>query len=372
MRIRRIWIFWGGLFLLTCLYPQGDGDAQGVQVSLTLIYTSNNLGEVEPCGTCPDGGDNGGLPRRSHYLRTVKEEVKNLLILDAGDALVVSYFSEPRGREQARRRAEFVLTLYETLGYHALNLGDTDLGLGVGYLKDLQKKSTIPFLSANLKEKKTGKHVFKPYIIKEVGGIKIGILGLVTTDISPPIQKELKDYFIDNPVKAAAETVHRLKPSCDHVIVLAHLTTLEIASLVRDVQPISIIIGGNDRSFVLPKRINRSLYVQTDAFGIHIGRLNLNLVKGSYEFADILSKRFIERKIEEIEDKIKSPQYAKEIKGLEELRAVLLEQKNKIPDPDGKNTYEHSLILMHPGRSSDPDIQKRIDASRSLLKRVLP
>jgi len=342
------------------------------ETSLTLIYTSNNLGEVEPCGTCPDGGDNGGLPRRSHYLKTVKEEARNLLILDAGDALVVSYFSEPRGRQQARRRAEFVLTLYETLGYHALNLGDTDLGLGVGYLKDLQKKTTIPFLSANLKEKKTGKHVFKPYIIKEAGGIKIGILGLVTADISPPIQKELKDYFIDNPVKAAAETVNRLKSSCDHVIVLAHLTTLEIESLVRDVQPISIVIGGNDRSFVFPKQINRSLYVQTDAFGIHVGRLNFNLLKGSYEFADVLSARLIQKKIEEIREKIEDPKHAKDMKGLKELRDILIAQQKKIPGSEGKNRYENYLVLMHPGMKPDLEIQRMIDSSRDLLKRALP
>ncbi len=344
----------------------------GNEISLTLIYTSNNLGEVEPCGTCPDGGDNGGLPRRSHYLKTVKEEVKHLLVLDAGDALVVGYFSEPRGREQARRRAEFVLKLYETLGYHALNIGDTDLGLGVGYLKDLQKKSTIPFLSANLKEKKTGKPFFKPYLIKEVEGIQIGILGLVTADISPSIQKELKDYFIDNPVKAAAETVRHIKSSCDHVIVLAHLSTLEIESLVRDVQPISIIIGGNDRSFVFPKQMGRSLYVQTDAFGIHVGRLNLNLLKGSYEFADVLSARLIQKKIEEIQKKIEDPKQAQDVKGLKELQDILIEQQKKIPGSEGKNRYENYLVLMHPGMKSDLDIQRKIDASRDLLKRILP
>jgi len=71
----------------------------GKETSLTLIYTSNTLGEVEPCG-CPEGGDNGGLPKRSHYLKTVKEEVKNLLILDGGDALIISYFSQPSEREK--------------------------------------------------------------------------------------------------------------------------------------------------------------------------------------------------------------------------------------------------------------------------------
>jgi len=344
----------------------------GKETSLTLIYTSNTLGEVEPCGTCPEGGDSGGLPRRSHYLKTVKEEVKNLLILDGGDALIISYFSQPSEREKARRRAEFVLRLYETLGYHALNIGDTDLGLGIEYLKNLQKNSKIPFLSANLKNKRTKKPVFKPYLIKEIEGVKIGILGLVTTEISPNIQKELKDYFIENPTKATAETINRFMPSCDHIIALAHLTPPETESLAKEVSRISIIIGGNDRSFILPKKIHRSVYVQTDAFGAHIGRLNLNLLKGSSKFIDILSKSLIQKKIEDIQKKIEDPNYEKDIKGLKELQDILIGQKKKMPSSEGKNTYENYLTLMHPMMESDLEIEKLIDSSRDQLKRPLP
>ena len=70
----------------------GSSVSLGNEVSLTLIYTSNTLGEVEPCGTCPETGDNGGLARRSFYINTVRKEAKNLLILDGGDALVISFF----------------------------------------------------------------------------------------------------------------------------------------------------------------------------------------------------------------------------------------------------------------------------------------
>jgi 2',3'-cyclic-nucleotide 2'-phosphodiesterase (5'-nucleotidase family) len=137
----------------------GSSISLGNEASLTVIYTSNTLGEVESCG-CPEAGDAGGLARRSFYINPVRKEAKNLLILDGGDALVLSFFDRESEREKARRRAGVVLKIYEKLGYDALNIGDTDLGLGVEYLKTLQKKSKIPFLSANLKEKKTGKPIF--------------------------------------------------------------------------------------------------------------------------------------------------------------------------------------------------------------------
>ena len=350
----------------------GSSISLGNEVSLTLIYTSNTLGEVEPCGTCPEGGDSGGLPRRSHYLKTVKEEVKNLLILNGGDALVISYFGQPSEREKARRRAEFVLRLYETLGYHALNIGDTDLGLGIEYLRNLQKNSKIPFLSANLKEKKTERPIFKSHLIKEIEGIKIGILGLSQLKFHPYIQKELKDYFIENPIKAALETINRYLAACDHIVALAHLTPPRLKLLPKGVPRHSIIIGGNDRSFIFPKKFHRSIYVQTDAFGAHVGRMNLKLIKGSNEFVDALPQTMIQKNIKEVQKKMEEPKYAKEIEKLKEMQKQFHEQLKKMPNTEGKNTFESYRTLMHPGMESDKEIENLIESSRDQLKRPIP
>lgn len=48
------------------------------------------------------------------------------------------------------------MKIYETVGYDGLNIGDDDLILGVEYLRMLQKHSKVPFLSANIKEKRQG------------------------------------------------------------------------------------------------------------------------------------------------------------------------------------------------------------------------
>ena len=275
----------------------------------------------------------------------------------------MSYYGQMKEREKARRWAEFVLKLYETLGYQIFNIGDTDLGLGVEYLKNLQKKSKIAFISANLKEKKTRSPVFKPYLIREIEGIKIGILGLITTEISPNIQKELKNYLIENPIQTATETINRFMASCDHIVALAHLTPSEIESLAKEVPRISIIIGGNDRSFIFPKQIHRSIYIR---------RLNLNLIKGSSEFMDNKSKALIQKRIEETQKMIEDPRYEKEIKTLKELQGILIQQKKKMPSPEDKNTYENYLILMHPKMESDKEIEKLIDSARNQLKRPIP
>jgi len=49
------------------------------------------------------------------------------------------FFLIERVRGKGEERAGVVLKIYERMGYDALNIGDTDLGLGVAYLRPLQK-----------------------------------------------------------------------------------------------------------------------------------------------------------------------------------------------------------------------------------------
>ncbi len=358
------------IIFLTLHYISSSAFGNGTP--LTLIYSSNTLGELEPCGTCPETGDNGGLARRAHNIKKVRGEAKNLLVLDGGDALVISFFDRPSEREKAKKRAEVLLKVYEKMGYGALNIGDTDLALGVEYLKILGKKSKIPFISANLKDKKTQKPVFKPYLLKEIGGLKVGIIGLLTQSIHPNNQKEMKEYFVEDPVKVASEAIKSPLSHCDHIIALAHLTPPEIESLAKEVPHISIIIGGNDRSFIFPQQIYRSIYVQTDAFGAHIGRMNLKLIRGSNDFVDVLPKTLIEKNIGLIRKKMEDPQYTKEIEKLREMEKQFHEKLKKMPSTESKNTYENYLLLMHPGMKSDREVEQLIVSSKDQLKRPIP
>lgn len=177
--VKGAFCFWLALLLLITLFvPVYSGEigsragdstyALGNEIPLTLIYTSNTLGEVGPRETCPEAGNNGGLARRSFYIDTVRKKDKNLLVLDGGDALVLSFFDRESEKEKARKRAGVVLKIYEKIGYDALNIGDTDLGLGIEYLRNLQKSSKIPFLSANFKSKRREKPFLTPTLLRRL------------------------------------------------------------------------------------------------------------------------------------------------------------------------------------------------------------
>lgn len=244
--------------------------------------------------------------------------------------------------------------------------------MGVEYLKALQERSKILFLSANIREKTSGKPVFTPYLVKEVDGLKIGIIGLVTTDVAHPVAGEIKNYFIEDPAMAALEIISGPTAHCDHIIALAHLNPSEIESIAQIIPHLSIIIGGDGRSVVYPREIDHAIWVQADAFGLSIGRLNVKLVKGSSGFVDVTHRNLIQNSIDETQKKIEDPHYVKEVDDLKRLKEMLIEQKKKMPDGEGRNTYENRFTLLHPGVKSDPEIEELIISSRSQVKKPIP
>ena len=305
------------ILFISCVLFLTCSQSFGNEIPITLIYSSNTLGEVVPCG-CIEAGNAGGISKRSHFINTIRDEGTQTLILDGGDALAIGQPGNERERQKARKRAEFVLRLYGKMGYDAVNIGDTDLVLGLEYLRVLQKHSPVPLLSANLKDKKTGKPLFKPYLVKQIHGLKVGIIGLMTQSFQPSMLNRTGSYFLEDPVKAAVNTVNGALLDCDLIIALAHLNRSEIEALAQEVCSVSIIIGGDDRAYNA-KMINRSLWVQTDAFGFQIGKLDVKWVRGTPDFQ-----------------------------------------------------YKNALTVLRPEMSGDPEIEKMIASAGDILKRQLP
>lgn len=81
------------------------------------------------------------------------------------------------------------------------------------------------FLAANVVDHQSQKPIFPPYTIKNVGGVKVGFIGIVTTDAPEVIlKKQIKDYEFKDEVKTANKYAKELKSRGVHAIaVVAHV-----------------------------------------------------------------------------------------------------------------------------------------------------
>ncbi|SHH32154.1 bifunctional UDP-sugar hydrolase/5'-nucleotidase [Thermosipho atlanticus] len=169
----------------------------------------------------------------------------------------------------------------------AMAVGNHEFDKDRSVLEYQMSIAKFPFLSANIY--KNGKPFFTPYIIKNVGGVKVAIFGLTTeeTAILEPLYSS--DLEFRNAIEVAKELVPKLRAEADVVVALTHLgmgmehegdyTTSE--QLAQAVDGIDVIIDGHSHTkLAKAKVINNTIIVQAWEWGKILGKLELDVENG--------------------------------------------------------------------------------------------
>jgi len=164
------------------------------------------------------------------------------VVLDSGDLFYARNKLAERDADAVKARADLLVAAYEKQGCSALAVGDRDIGaLGIDALKELDKKTSFPFLCSNVLDE-TGKPVFKPYTVVEAAGYKLGVIAVVTGGAEIGAREK---YSLRPAVEAAARYVEELeKEKVDAVILLAHLDRRDAQTLMNKVKGIDLVLGG--------------------------------------------------------------------------------------------------------------------------------
>ncbi|MCG8604756.1 hypothetical protein MJD09_07140 [bacterium] len=164
------------------------------------------------------------------------------------------------------------------LDYDAINLGEKDLQYGREFLVSMRDAYQLPFISANVYDRTTGRLFARPFTIKKVGETRIGVLGF--TDIhgmSQTLKPEL-GFEIKDPIAAAKSTLAELKPQCDIIVALSHLGLRRSYEIAEQVSGIDILISGHNGSHLrAPKQIGKVLVMQPGSQGKYLGQFDITL-----------------------------------------------------------------------------------------------
>ncbi len=176
-------------------------------------------------------------------------------------------------------KVDVLVRAYEEMGYAAVNIGEKDLMMGLGFLRDVAKTAKFSLISANLIDRKTRKTVFRPFITEEIAGIKVGIIGLMSRWVNE-VLKEKEPYLeVLDPLDAVKPYVAELRKSCDLVIVLSQLGERGDRQLVLKVPGIDIIVGGSRGKRIRYSRIKETLMYRLEPRGGYLGKLDLFLTR---------------------------------------------------------------------------------------------
>jgi 2',3'-cyclic-nucleotide 2'-phosphodiesterase (5'-nucleotidase family) len=138
------------------------------------------------------------------------------------------------------------------MGYHALALGSLELSLGPGLLAQRVAEAEFPMLSANVLLAGTGDLLAEPYTILEVGGQRVGVLGLTR-----PENEQGSHFQVLNPLEVAPDYIEEIGKQADTVIVLTNVgyrAAQEIAMAVPGIDLLVAALPGQlpDRAWRAP------------------------------------------------------------------------------------------------------------------------
>lgn len=175
-------------------------------------------------------------------------------------------------------RGEAVIELMNAVGYDAMTIGNHELDFGAEGLRALMGKASFPILAANIRERDTGKLFAQPYTIRQLGPLRIGILGIAYPNTPlTTAQENVTRIEFDEATPVAQHFVPQMrKTGVDIIIVLSHLGLGSDIQLAEAVSGIDVIVGGHSHNrMTKPKHVGNTLIVQAGAHGTDLGILEL-------------------------------------------------------------------------------------------------
>ncbi|MEH7522572.1 5'-nucleotidase C-terminal domain-containing protein [Bacillus sp. JJ1503] len=307
-----VWSGFGGQFLVNA-----EGTASADTKKITILHTNDSHGRVVESST-----DGMGFAKISTLVKQFESENPNTLLLDAGDTLHGTTFA-------TLSKGESVAEVMNKVGYDGMAAGNHDFNYGYERLLELEKKVVFPVLSANVR-KADGSLLLKPYVIKEVDGIKLGIFGLSTPETHYKTHpKNVEGLTFTDPVVEAQAMVKELKGlNVDMIVAVTHLgidesstdTSIKVA---KGAPGIDLIVDGHSHSTLV-----EGLQGENDTLIVSSGEYtkNLGVVELTFEGKKLTGKKAKLIKKEETADVKPDPEVEKVIKDIQAAQEEILSE----------------------------------------------
>lgn len=271
---------------VSCLIAISCWNSQVVarEVPITILSTTDLHGTILPTMDYEGNRDRGGIARVATKIAEIRKQTPNTLLIDSGDTIqgtAVSFLD----------KGQVIVKLVNYLRYDAWTLGNHEFDWGTDTLAVCLARAEVPVLAGNLKPvNDTAKKQFgmvKPYVIKDIAGVKIAVVGLTTPGIPNWSRPRLiPGLEFEQSKEALSQIIPQVKAAGADVIVLAvhqgiresgddHANQLN--SIVYNFPEITAIAGGHTHRNWSEYKFARSdtLYCQCAYWGTYLGRIDL-------------------------------------------------------------------------------------------------
>ncbi len=216
----------------------------------------------------------GGLGRLATAVAELKEERDGrVLFLDGGDTLQGS-------GPAAWSQGAVVVEPMNSIGLDVGVPGNWAVVYGPEVLKARVAEFTYPWIAANVFEESTGHPLFEPYFIKEIDGLKLGVLGYTDPDIptrQPPFMSEGLDFRGTEVLQPWIDHL-RQSEQVDVVILSTHIGLPKSIRLAEQLRGVDVLLSADthERTYE-PIVVGETWVVEAGAFASFLGVLDLTV-----------------------------------------------------------------------------------------------
>jgi len=263
--------------------------------TVSIFNTTDLHGRILPTSTYEGLDDVGGFARCATCIRQWRQQSPHSITVDAGDVVQGTAVSINSG-------GNLMIDLFNRLGYDAWTLGNHDFDWGPEKLESNLALSASPILTGNLERagstpgNLTGawKNV-KPWTIREAGGFKIGLVGLITPGLPFWLAPEtLGGVAATDPAVALATSVAEAKAAgADAIVVIGHMGwrfqddyANPVRALLREAKDVDVYLAGHSHQNQPSWSLHEVLCSQSSYYGIHCGRIDLTFDTDSRKLID--------------------------------------------------------------------------------------
>jgi 5'-nucleotidase/UDP-sugar diphosphatase len=204
-------------------------------------------------------------------IEAIRKSEPSVLLLDCGALF-----------DDQKDTAELQLQAMQLMGYDALNLGSPEFIFGKEFLDHTRSHVSFPYIASNLLTGGSRLPWTREYIIKEVGGIQVAIVGILDPDglAQLPDQEQVKGLEVIPPDAALNRLLPEVRGKADLVILLSQFDAEKTLALVKAVKGVDVAISSStiDGLFYAAAPKNETtVLLQTGALGKTLGLLKITL-----------------------------------------------------------------------------------------------
>lgn len=285
------------LVALSSFAPAQTRSVASKRAWITILSTTDLHGNILPVDYYTNKPDARGLAKAATIIRAARREnPQGTLLLDSGDTIQGTPLEYVHNRLNNAPADPMMLSM-NALGFDAMAIGNHEYNFGLKVLEKARTEARFPWLSSNAYKAGTNETAYLPYVVKELNGVRVGVLGLTTPGI--PVWENRENYAgleFREPVSEARKWVEVLrgKERCDLVVVAMHmglekdLRTGEVSpgqapneneaiAIAEGVKGVDLILMGHTHREVPDLVINGVLLAQANSWGRHVARADVYL-----------------------------------------------------------------------------------------------